>query len=122
MAQPKRQPLLSLNNTLNTPEGDRREYLDLIASSENLWETCSWEEIRERIEIIINSTEWQSHHPQNRPEFNLAIFLNYKYHGMTYQAIASKLGVSRGYVISHWQRTFRPILQELLQDLWEAQN
>jgi DNA-binding CsgD family transcriptional regulator len=116
MSQPKRQPLLSLNNTLNTSDGDRLEHLDLLASSENPWENCYLEEIRERIHAIINSTEWQAEHPRNRPEFNLAVFLDYKYQGLSYRAIAEKLGVSPEYAASHWQRKFQPALCELLRD------
>ncbi len=119
MSQPKRQLPSSLNQPASKQDGDRREYIELLSSSENLLEHCYLDEIRERIQEIIDSSEWQNSHPRNRPEFNLATFLYFKYQGMTYKAIAEQLGVSPQYAASHWQRKFQPILQKLFRDFWD---
>ncbi|MGB2926451.1 MAG: hypothetical protein WBB82_14205 [Limnothrix sp.] len=116
MPKQERQFKFSLNNPVGTENGDRREHLDLLASSEDLCKNCYLNELRERFQEIINSPQWQSEHPRNRPEFNLAAFLYYKYQGLSYKAIATELGVSPAYAASHWQRKFQPILCELLQD------
>lgn len=110
---------LSLNYAPTSENGDRLEYLELLASSEDLWENCYANEKRDRIFAIINDPQWQAEHPRNRPQFNLAAFLDCKYQEMTYQAIAKKLEVTFGYVASHGQRKFQPILKKLLQDLEE---
>jgi hypothetical protein len=116
--QPKkqRQASLSLNQTITGC--DQGEFQDLLEASEDLIENQWQQELREAFQTIINSPQWQNHHPKKRPECNVSTFVKLKLEGKTYAEIAKILNISSGYAASYWAKSCQPILQQLLKDFY----
>jgi len=117
--QKKRQFPLSLNQTVDSIDGDRQEFINLLPAPENPIDQQFQRELQERIQEVIDSPKWKKEHPKNRPNFNLSEFVRLKLLGKTHAEIAELLGIHPGYVGSHYERKFQLILQNLFLDLWQ---
>lgn len=115
-AKKQRQSVFSLNQPINNQEGDRQEPINLLQAPEHPMDQQLKRELQEYLQQIITSEKWQHEHPKNRPNFNLSEYVRLKLLEKTNAEIAQILGISAGYVGSHYERKFQPILQELLQD------